>query len=60
MHFRLLFLPIFFLIAGPVFGQEKVISRKQFLLDTSVIEVVLRTDIKKLIRQKANPTLQLN
>jgi hypothetical protein len=58
MHFRFLFLPIFLICVGPVFGQEKVVSRKQFFLDTSVIEVVVRTDIKKLIRQKANPTLQ--
>jgi len=58
MHSRFLFLSIFLLIVWPVFGQEKVVSRKQFFLDTSVIELVLRTDVKKLIRQKANPTFQ--
>ncbi len=41
-----------------VCAQDKVVSRKQFFLDTSVVEVVLKTDIKKLIKQKANPAFQ--
>jgi hypothetical protein len=58
MFMRFLLLPLLLLITWPVFAQDKFVSRKQFFLDTSVIEVVLRTDIKKLIRQKSNPTFQ--
>jgi hypothetical protein len=58
MQLKFLFLPFLFFIISPVFSQDKVVSRKQFFMDTSVIEVILRTDIKKLIKQKANPTFQ--
>ena len=58
MFMRFLLFPLLLVISLPVFAQDKFVSRKQFFLDTSVIEVILRTDIKKLIKQKNNPTFQ--
>jgi hypothetical protein len=55
---RFFLLPLLLVLTWPALAQDKFVSRKQFFLDTSVIEVVLKTDIKKLIRQKNNPTFQ--
>jgi hypothetical protein len=48
------------LLTGVIFGyaQDKVVSRKQFFKDTAAIPVTIKTDLRKLMYQKKNPTLQ--
>lgn len=41
-----------------VFAQEKVISRKKFFTQDSVIQVTLTTDMKKLAGQRVKPAFQ--
>jgi hypothetical protein len=46
-----------FLVFG-VHAQDKVVSRKQFFLDTSLVVVTLQTDLKKIQAQRKNPSFQ--
>lgn len=41
-----------------IFAQEKVISRKKFFQQDSVIQVTLSTDMKKLAAQRSKPAFQ--
>lgn len=58
MKYILFWLFPFSFSALQTFSQEKEISRKQFFSDTSLLEVVLQTDMKKLYGQKKNPSFQ--
>jgi hypothetical protein len=47
-----------FTLAVQGVAQDKVVSRKQFFLDTSLVVVTLQTDLKKLQAQRKNPSFQ--
>jgi hypothetical protein len=58
MFKKIILLPLGFLLWNFVIAQDKVVSRKLFFTNDTILDVTLKTDMKRLAAQKKEPSYQ--